>query len=310
MDKIKILFLYKAYPFTIANYFRRALERRPDVELITAGEFFGQWIPWQGGMQIPNKYTNSVDIPLSSGQETIAWESLRNSLPWTPDLILNVDAGFHLRTKPDVPYYLVATDPHVLGDWYKSVRPLADKFYNMQSSYMGEGDILLPYAFDPSVHYVTDPLPAQEYDCSLIGLHYPNRNDLFHILKQKGIRVNYTIGQIFDEYREENLKSFIGINWSSLNDVTARVFEIMAMGQVPVFNRLKGIDELGLQEGVHYYGFDTVSEAVDKIDWILNNKDEASIVARNARTFVYENNHTYDARVQDILDNLIGIIYD
>lgn len=156
MNKIKILFSYKAYPFTIANYFRRALERRNDIELITCGEFFGQWIPWNGGMTIPNKYLNQVDIPFPQGMTKIPYAMVENQLPWKPDLVLNVDAGFHFSTKPNSPYAVVATDPHVLGDWYAGVRPLVDKFFTMQPSYTQSGDIVLPYAFDPWCHYPMD----------------------------------------------------------------------------------------------------------------------------------------------------------
>ena len=49
-DKIKVLMLYIAYPLSMASYFRRALERRTDVDLKIAGIFTGAWIPWQGGV--------------------------------------------------------------------------------------------------------------------------------------------------------------------------------------------------------------------------------------------------------------------
>jgi len=217
---IRVLLTYKAYPLTMASYFRRALERRNDIELFTCGEFFGQEIPWNGGMEIPMKYPNQVDLPLPRGADTLSWGTIKGRLPWKPDLVLNVDAGFHFSTKPDVPYYVVATDPHVLGDWYKMVRPLADKFFNMQWAYMQAGDELLPYAMDPDCHYPIDGM-SEEYDCSIIGLHYPQRDEWVKRLRALGVTVNYRIGDIYDEYREENNKAWIGLNWSSLNDVTA-----------------------------------------------------------------------------------------
>lgn len=322
MGKIKIAFLYKAYPMTMANYFRRALERRDDVELFTAGEFFGQWIPWAGGMVIPPKYPNHVDLPLPRGMETVTWASISAYLPWKPDLVLNVDAGFHLSTQPDAIYYVVATDPHVLGGWYSKVRPLADKFFNMQPSYMQDGDVLLPYAFDPECHYpetsthtedslidvegrqvtmrtvIADP---KEYDCSIIGLHYPQRDEWVRRLRELGVKVNYRIGDIYDEYRRENTKAWIGLNWSSLEDVTARVFEIMAMQLVPVLNRLPGLTALGFVEGEHYLGFSNMDEAVEKVMWAMNNREAAMKIAENAYRFVYEQHMTWDTRVHQIL---------
>lgn len=309
MDKkIKIVFAYKAYPLTMANYIRQALERRQDVELFTVGEFFGQYIPWNGGMTIPTKYRNVVDLPISSGMNRITWEMINGMLPWKPDLVLNVDAGFHFSTKPNSPYALVATDPHVLGDWYSKVRPLVDYFFNMQPSYLQPNDHLLPYAFDP-IHHFPDKMANVEdvYDCSIVGLHYPQRDEWVRRLREVGIKVNYRIGDVYEEYRKENNKAWIGLNWSSLQDVTARVFEIMAMRLVPVLNRLPGLDFLGFEEGRHYLGFSTMDEAVEKVQWAIKNKNFAIQVANQAYNFVYERGMTWDNRAKKILE-VVGLI--
>lgn len=303
MNKIKIAFGYLAYPFTMANYFRRALERRNDVELFTFGPFFNQFIPWNGGMNIPMKYPNQVDLPLPPQTISPSWSFIEGQLPWQPDLVLTVDAGFHLSTKPNAPYAVVATDPHVLGDWYEKVRHLTDKFFNMQWAYMQGGDELLPYAFDPTCHYPVDAV-SEEYDCSIIGLHYPQRDEWVKRLRALGVKVNYRIGDIYDEYREENNKAWIGLNWSSLNDVTARVFEIMAMKLVPVLNRLPALDQLGFEEGRHYLGFSIIDEAVEKVMWAKANRDQAEAIALNAYQFVHEKDMTWDNRVNQILTSM------
>jgi len=305
---IRILLSAKWYPFCMASYFRRALERRNDVEIFTIGEHFGQWIPWNGGMDIPMKYPNQIDLPLPRGMDSVPWKTIESRLPWKPDLVLNVDAGFHFSSKPNAPYFVVATDPHVLGDWYAKVRPLADKFFNMQSAYLQKDDILLPYAFDPTAHYpVNFPhnLVGHEYDCAIVGLHYPQRDEWVRRLKLHSVKVNYRIGDIFDEYREENNKAWIGLNWSSLNDVTARVFEIMAMRMVPVLNKLPGLDALGFEDGRHYLGFSNMDEAVEKVLWAKANPDFARQIALEAYQFVNWNKMTYDARIQEILMELV-----
>lgn len=311
MDKIKVLLAYKAYPLTMASYYRRALERRTDVELVTCGEFFGQFIPWAGGMTIPMKYPNTLDIPLPQGMNRVPYSMIEGQLPWKPDLILNVDAGFHFSTKPTSPYAVVATDPHVLGDWYRDVRKNADFFFNMQTSYMQEGDIFIPYGFDPFCHYperadlvydaATDEV-RKEYDCSIIGLHYPQRDEWVSRLRGHGVKVNYRIGDIFDEYRQENNKAWIGLNWSSLEDVTARVFEICAMRLVPVLNRLPGLDALGFEDGRHYIGFSTMDEAVEKVLWAMSHRPQAEQIALEAYQFVHNKKYTYDQNCQTILE--------
>lgn len=325
MEKIKIALGYLAFPFCLANYFRRSLERRNDVELFTFGPFTGQYIPWSGGMNIPMKYSNHVDLPLPQNVTSPSWEMIKNKLPWKPDLILNIDAGFHFSTKPDIPYAVVGTDPHVLGDWYNQVRHLTDKFFNMQYSYMQSGDELLPYAFDPFCHYPMskntmggislsfDDEPVmyyrdgdmkKEYDTVLVGLHYPHRDEWVRRLREIEISVNYRIGDIYDEYREENNKAWIGLNWSSLEDVTARVFEIMAMRLVPVINRLPGLDALGFEDGRHYLGFSSMDEAVNIVIWAKEHREQAEQISLNAYQYVHNQKMTYDQRCTQILTKM------
>jgi hypothetical protein len=251
-------------------------------------------------MNIPMKYPNIIDLPLPPQMISPSWEMIKGQLPNDLDAVICVDAGFHISTKPDIPYAVVGTDPHVLGDWYAKVRHMTDKFFNMQSDYMQEGDILLPYAMDPTVHYPVDGI-QEEYDCCIIGLHYPQRDEWVKRLRALGVKVNYRIGDIYDEYREENDKAWIGLIWSSLNDVTARVFEICAMKLVPVFNRLPALDALGFEEGRHYLGFSSMDEAVDKVMWAKNNREFAEAIALNAYQLVHEKDFTWDNRIDQIL---------
>ena len=297
MDKIKIVFSGLFYPFAILSYFRRALERRDDVELYTLGAFTNQFIPWANGMQIPMKYLNQVDLPLAPSILNPSWEMIEPQLPWKPDLSLTVDAGWHYANKPNCLHAHVATDPHVLN--YDRPRKYADYFFNMQKCYSKPGDIYLPYAFDSHCHKPEEQ--RKEYDACLIGLHYANRDEWVRRLREKGISVNYRIGDIYDEYRKENCRATIGLNWSSLEDVNARVFEIMAMGLVPVINRLPDLDAVGFVENVHYLGFSDMDEAVKKVIWAKENPDDANRIARNAQCRVQEDDMTYDRRCNDIL---------
>lgn len=302
----RILFLYKAYPFAIASYFCHVLEKRPDVELVTCGEYFGDQIPWNGGMRLPARYVKTVDLPLPPGMSSVSWSVIEKRLGNEFDLVLNVDAGFHLKDKPPAPYAIVATDPHALKGWYQEVKPLADFFFNMQKyeEYQLGGDIWLPYACSPDHHYAMSEVP-KVYDACLIGLHYEQRNKLVQALRYQGMDIHYSIGEVYDEYRIINNKSRVGLNWSSLMDINARTFEIMAMRMIPLVNRLPHLDELGLIEGTHYLGFDTIQEAVDKAVWARTNPDFAQAIAICAHNFVHEN-HTYEKRVQQIFDE-VGI---
>lgn len=300
MNKIKIVLAGLQYPFAMLSYYRRALERRNDIELFTVGAFTGQSIPWANGVTIPNKYLNQVDLPLPPHILHPSWESVVGHLPWEPDLVLTVDAGWSFSDKPKPPSAHVATDPHALN--YDRQRGLCDKFFNMQLAYMKTGDILLPYGFDPSCHYPENV--EKDLDASLIGLHYPQRDEWIRRLREKGLNIHYSIGEIYDEYRYINSRSFIGLNWSSMEDVNARVFEICAMKLVPVFNRLPALDALGFEEGRHYLGFSSMEEAVERVVWAKNNREFAEAIAFNAYQFVHRNSHTWDNRVDTILKTM------
>lgn len=300
MNKKRIVLGYKAFPFAIASYFRHALEKRPDVELFTVGEYFGDFIPWNGGMRLPLRYVKMVDLPLPQGIAFPRWETVKEKLPWQPDLAICVDAGFYFSTHPDCPYAIVGTDSHVLN--YDRQRTLANSFFNMQRAYIKQGDHHLPYACSPDHHYAMSDV-AKEYDASLIGLHYDQRNRLVSALRDKGYKVKYDLGLVYDEYRIENNKAVIGLNWSSLQDINARTFEIMAMKQVPVINRLPNLEELGLIEGKHYLGFDTVGEAVEKVKWALENPEFSNAVALCAYQHVHTH-HTYEKRIEQIFETV------
>lgn len=295
----KILLLGLHYPLAMLSYFRHALEKRKDVELYTAGVFTNNFIPWNGGMYLPAKYVKSVDVALPQVINRPSWKMIREKFDFQFDLVISCDAGFHLSDKPDVPYAMILTDPHCLGDWYAKGRGLADFVFNMQRYYMQAGDIHLPYCMSPDHHFAMSNV-EKEYDASLIGLHYEQRDRLVNALRANGHSVLYALGLVYDDYREQNNKARIGLNWSSLMDINARTFEIMAMKQIPVMNRLPHLDELGLFEDRHYLGFDSVEEGVAKVEWALVNPHQAETIANNAYQLVNEN-HTYELRVEQIL---------
>jgi hypothetical protein len=297
MAKIKICFAYLAYPMSMAGWFRRALERRSDIELWTTGPYTGSWIPWNFGMNLPEKYVRPVDFALPPQFTTPPWAIIERQLPWKPDLALIIDAGFHFSDKPNCLTATVATDPHVLN--YDLPRSYSDKFFNMQKFYSKPGDIYCPYAHDSTVCY-PDPLVTEDTDACLIGLHYDNRNEWIRQLRERGHSVIYELGPIFDEYRQLNCRASIGLNWSSLSDVCARVFEIMGMQRIPVINRVPDLSALGLVENEHYLGFSSMQEAVDKVEWALNNPGQAHLIANSARAKVVEDD-TWDKRVELIL---------
>lgn len=302
--KKKLLFLNMWYPFTIGHYFLKALEHRDDLEIKTVGAYTGAWIPWAGGMHLLPKYSKRPDIMFDKSHlnKEISWSAVKPQLDgWTPDIVFNTDAMCHWDKKPDVGVVVtVGTDPHVLGDWYQKPRQYSDFFFCMQKYYEKSGDIYLPYAYSTYDHFPAEK-PGNAYDVACIGMLYPNRIQLRDALNAAGYNTMFANGAVFDEARALYHQSRIGISWSSLQDLIARVFEIMAMGLVPIVNRVPDLP-LHFQEGKHYLGFDTVSEALEKVKLVKENPEMGDTIRNNALAAV--TNHNYDNRVSFILEKI------
>jgi len=315
-NKIKVLLLSIHYPLAMKSYFERAFRRRDDVDLITTGPYTGTFIPWMGGMSLPEKYAKPPTIPLPFPPNIgrVSYDFVKAQLPkdWTPDIILSIDAGINWSSKPqDGVVCTIATDPHALN--YDYQRSISDKFFNMQLCYSESKDIYLPYAYDPTVHYYekyefsepTEHLKIQsliektkDTDAVLIGMPYENRVRWVDELRKHGVSVIFENSPVFDEYRELANRARIGLNWSSMNDLNARFFETPAFGLAPVMNRVPDAG-MFLDEEEDYIGFDNLNGAIEGVLYLKNNPDKAQEMANNA--FRHIEPHTYDKRVDDIL---------
>jgi len=306
MNKIKIAMSYVVYPLSMAGYFCRALQRREDVELWTVGPYTNNWIPWNFGMYLLPKYAIPPSFPLPQGliQYLPQWSLVDGSMPWTPDLFISFDAGWHFTDRPRCDKIVrIQSDPHVLRGFYDKDRNTYDYNFCMQHSYMVEGEMFLPYAFDPTIHYPMS-IP-KEFDCCLIGLHYQQRDALVNRLRDRGISVYYSIGEIYDENRIAYNKAKIALSWSTLNDVPARIMEGMAMNMPLVCNRVPDMD-LFFKEGEHYLGFNDVSEAERQVSSLLADEERARAIGQNAYQTV-KDAATWDKRAEAVLQT-VGLI--
>lgn len=290
------------YPMAIIRYFEAALKRRPDVELHTAGPYTGPSIPWNGGMNLLPKYANPPDTATSLYSQgrpvPLPIGFMEQKLPWTPDVWIQVDAGWHLRGRPaKAKNIIIATDPHVLD--YSAQRQLADTFYCMQTPYMQDGDKHLPYAYDPIWH--APEKQPQMFDACLLGLHYHSRDRLVAQLRARGMTVNYDLGPCFDEARALYNQAPIGLNWSSKQDLTARVFELLGMGRLAIVNEVPDLSRF-FEDGKHLAVFKTIEEAVEKAAYYLDNPAERWAIMEAGLEAVQ--GHSWDDRVEEILSGV------
>lgn len=300
MNKIKVAIGGIHFPLSMMSYFIRAFRRREDVELWLFGPFSGDWTPWNYGMRLPQKYVVTPDFALPMNMiRVISPAGLINSqMPWTPDLTLFIDAGYHTADRPKGNIVgLVETDPHVLKDNYRLPKTYCDIAWCMQAKYIEDGEEYLPYAHDPTVHY---PMELDKiYDACLIGLQYPQRNDLVNRLRQLGCNVYYTIGEVYDEYRERYNQSKVALSWSTLEDTPCRVWEAFGMRLPLIANRTMDLCNL-FKENEHFLGFDNLEEATKQVFKALLDDDMAKEMARKAHEEALAF-HTWDHRVEQIL---------
>jgi hypothetical protein len=161
---------------------------------------------------------------------------------------------------------------------------------------MQNGDEYLPYAYDPIWHAPEEQ--PQNYDVALIGLHYPNRNLLMEELKRRGLKVYYDLGPCYDEARALYNQAPIGINWSSLEDLTARVFELTAMRRCAVVNWVPDLDRFFKRGDLAT--FDNLDEAIEQVTYYHDHPNEAQSIAQRGYEAVKP--HTWDARICQIID--------
>jgi hypothetical protein len=279
------------------------------IELAIVGQYSGSWIPWKGGMHLPERYVirprlgKDATLPFNMGTRFDLMEQAETALyigtgRIEADLWLQIDAAYFLKGRPKHgQVFTVATDPHVLD--YDMQRAQSDKFFSMQRVYAKPGDIYLPYAYDVEWHA---PLPWRDQfdnDAALAGLHYTERDKLVSRIRSRGLKVNYDLGPIGDEARELYGGAPIGLSWSSKLDLVARVFELTAMGRLAVVNRVPDID-LFFEDGKNLIICDSIDEATEAVVHYSGHLDEARTIAERAAIDVMPN--SYDARIDQILN--------
>lgn len=297
---IKVLCLSLWYPLSMSRYFEKAFRHHPKVDFRSAGVFTGSWIPWMGGMNLPEKYATPPDYPLPFRPDVgrVSYSLVKAQLgDWVPDIVVAIDAGINWVDRPSDGYAVtIGTDPHVLD--YSHARKISDKFFNMQLTYSEPKDIYLPYAYSQYDFYPCDtPTGKKDLDAVLIGMPYPQRIQWIEELKRHGVNAYMENGPVFDEARELYSRTNIGLNWSSMNDLNCRVFELPAMRLYPIVNN---VPDLWQHEYLHHHViFNNLGEAVDAVLWAKNNPEKARWNAEEAYELIQ--GQTYDARVNQLL---------
>ena len=126
---------------------------------------------------------------------------------------------------------------------------------------------------------------------------YEQRVQWVRLLRENGVSVTFDNGPVFDEARHLYNRGRIGLNWSSMQDLNCRAFELPAMKLYPVMNFVPDLHHFEFSKSCGI--FNNMGEAVEQVLWAKNNPEKAQEYADIAYKYVLP--HTYDSRVEQLL---------
>jgi len=155
----------------------------------------------------------------------------------------------------------------------------------------------LPLGCDPQIHKRLNL--AKQYDIGFVGSEARKflRGRLIDLLRVKYPH-SYIKGADFRDMGKIYSASKIGFNYSILNDINMRIFEIMSCGCFLLTNPIKnnGFGEL-FQEDKHLVVYRNQKELIEKAEYYLKNENERDEIARAGYELV-TGKHTYRQRLQ------------
>ena len=165
----------------------------------------------------------------------------------------------------------------------------------------------LPLACDPAIHF-KDGL-IRDIDVGFVGKFGVPGSDRQQVLQQvlsrfrtNDVNRSYSPSEMGEIYS----RSKIVFNKSINRDLNMRFFEGLASGALLVTDRIgNGLSEVA-EEGVHYVGYDTADEAIEKMRYYLAHENERIEIAARGQQLAFER-HTYAARLATILDVVAGL---
>jgi glycosyltransferase involved in cell wall biosynthesis len=119
------------------------------------------------------------------------------------------------------------------------------------------------------------------------------------------IKGNYIQNEELRKYYS-NCKILLNDHWQDMVEsgfISNRIFDALACGAIVLTDRVKGIEKV-FSKGIFYY--DDVDEFEERIKWLMENLEEARILAlENSRDVL--RNHTFDNRAERILEVIMNI---
>ena len=298
-----IAIIYRHSPMSVGRMFKFALSQL-GANFISVGGYVGNHVGWP----IDRNYDDYIDVPdilvdlVDFHKASHIVGLVEKRCGKRPAMILQIDGDTHVCNDlgfRDIKFVTIATDPHMKSPTYAHAAGCSTYFFCMQSVYMGlfgEKTRYVAYGYDPEVHFI-EPEAVKIYDVSCIGFQFPQRVEFGKRLREMGLNVRFENGPIFDEYRRIVNESWICFNLSAADDTNMRVFETLACGTLLISNMTTDMGRF-FREGVDYVAYGSFDEAVEKILYYLEHKDELAAIAESGHRAVRE--HTYANRLAQL----------
>lgn len=290
--KKRVLVAAIHYPIASGRYIARAL-RRLGHDVRTVGPATGRSV-W--GMELPEGTEWVPDYE---------WSGYLELREWTPDLIITADSAFSVQGPKGTPHVVYGVDNHVRDYRHAEFDHLFLAHSNGHR--IGEPNVThLPCAYDPEMHVKLTDWDRRPQHAAMIGVMYEDRARIVNGMGEAGLRVLAGTGAILDAYTHYYNQALISVCKSIKDDLAQRVFETAAMGCLILSDTVPDMARLGLEEGVHYVGYNTPDEAVERALEIVHEWEPARVPAMIDASRAWVKPHTWDARVQTILDMVFG----
>ncbi len=302
MKKKRVLLSCLLYPVAVSRYLAWGFEAA-GCEVITAGLSTGRFIPWGGqqGMNLPEEYVWTPDIPLDMRQQPTVKDVLAQPVAHDIDLVVSCDPHFVLQGESPVPLVCFAVDNHVRDYDARSY----DLIFGAHSWARRSKESIfrwLPCAYAPRWH--SDLGIERDVEVGFVGVLYDNRMKAAYTLLQNGISMILAMGPAYDESNQLYNRCQSALCISFCGDLACRVFENMAQGCLVLME--KNIIDAGLMElvdGEHYLGFSNDRELLDVVQKARSEAERERIV-KAAKKWVRP--HTWEARANMILREVFG----
>ena len=294
---MKILIHGRAFPVAMWRWFDWSL-RDLGHEVFSVGNYNGGKIPWGDQFDYP-QYAFPPDYEIPEVNYPV--EQILKEISFKPDVIIQAADTIYLTGKAPCKNVILKTDPHAVD--YTPRLEFADHVFNMQDFYSLPGETWIPYAYYEPLHRVLNE--KIQYDVVFSGLQYKHRKQALEAMKSSGLKVMSTLGLIYEEYVQTYNQGLIAFNWSSKQDLPARFWEGLAMKRLVLTNIVPDIEKLGFKEGVHFVGFSSVEEAVEKAKFYTSNTHLAEKIAHDGWERVKP--HTYKERAKKMVEVIKGL---